>query len=210
MLPRGPFTLATKGFYPQMRRHAADRRWPWKPARLRHRRANSSLNTVVERNLEAIDEHRNAVEKQKTIQDHTADWITYWTGSMLFVYIHMVWFAAWVAVNLGFFGIRPFDPYPFGMLTTIVSLEAIFLSTFVLVSQNRQAELADRRSELDLQVNLLAEYEMTRVLTLIDAIAKRLDISECDDAELVELKEDVEPREVLRELDRRAEPEQKK
>ena len=86
----------------------------------------------------------------------------------------------------------------------IVSLEAIFLLTFVLVSQNRQAELADRRSEMDLQIDLLAEYEMTRLLALVDAIAKKLDVSAGDDGELAELMEDVKPEELLQELEERA------
>jgi uncharacterized membrane protein len=73
-----------------------------------------------------------------------------WSGSMFFIYAHCVWFALWIAANVGWLGFSAFDPFPFGLLTTIVSLKAIFLSTFVLVSQNRQAALADRRSELDL------------------------------------------------------------
>jgi uncharacterized membrane protein len=90
-----------------------------------------------------------------------------------------------------------------------LSREAIFLSTFVLVSQNRQAALADRRSELDLQINLLAEYEMTRVLTLVDRLAKKFEIDDCDDEELAELERDVKPDQLLQELenhDRKAKP----
>lgn len=187
-----------------MGHHRTPHRWPWKHLRSRHECANSSLATVLEQNIEAIESYRHKAEEGKGLEDRVADWITHVSGSLMFVWIHMAWFALWVALNLGILGIRPFDPYPFGMLTTVVSLEAIFLSTFVLVSQNRQSELADRRSDLDLQVNLLAEYEMTRVLTLVDAIAKRLDISDCSDEELKELKEDVEPRKVLEELDQRA------
>lgn len=86
-------------------------------------------------------------------------------------------------------------------MTTIVSLEAIFLSTFVLVSQNRQAVIAERRAELDLQINLLSEYEVTRILTLIDAMAKKMNLHECDKAEIKELKKDVKPEAVLQELE---------
>jgi uncharacterized membrane protein len=158
---------------------------------------------IVERNIQVVDEYREESEQGKGFQDHLADWITHWSGSMLFVYIHVVWFGFWIAANLGWLGFEPFDPFPYGLLTTIVSLEAIFLSTFVLVSQNRQAGLADRRSELDLQVNLLAEHEMTRVLTLVDAIAKKLEITDCDD-DLGELEKDVKPKELLQELEHRA------
>jgi uncharacterized membrane protein len=117
----------------------------------------------------------------------------------------VVWFAVWIAANVGILPVEPFDPYPFGMLTTIVSLEAIFLSTFVLVSQNRQAAIAERRAELDLQINLLAEHEVTRMLAMLDAISKRLDIKEVPHKELEELKKDVKPEAVLEELDTKAE-----
>jgi uncharacterized membrane protein len=90
------------------------------------------------------------------------------------------------------------------MLTTIVSLEAIFLSTFVLLSQNRQALVAERRSELDLQINLLSEYEVTRILMLTDAIAKKLGIRLCDPSELKDLENDVDPETLLKELEDRA------
>src|SRR5687768_2333916 len=160
--------------------------------------------------MRVIDEYRGEVEKEKGFQDHLADWITHWSGSMLFVYFHVAWFGAWILANVGILGIEPFDPFPFGLLTTIVSLEAIFLSTFVLVSQNRQAELADLRSDLDLQINLLAEYEMTRVLTLVNAIAKHLDIAESDRDELKELMKDVQPDEILQELEDRAKTEDRK
>ena len=92
---------------------------------------------------------------------------------MTFVYFHCGFFAAWILLNLRLGGMPAFDPYPYGMLTTIVSLEAIFLSTFVLVSQNRQAAIAERRTELDLQINLLTEYEVTRILKLVDQLAKK-------------------------------------
>jgi uncharacterized membrane protein len=87
-----------------------------------------------------------------------------------------------------------------------VSLEAIFLTSFVLVSQNRQGELADRRSELDLQINLLAEYEITRVLTLVAALAEQAGIKNCTDPELEVLKQDIEPTEVLREIEEQVAP----
>jgi uncharacterized membrane protein len=161
------------------------------------------MGKVIESNIELINEYRNESEKKKTFQDHLADLITQWSGSMFFIYAHCVWFGVWIVANMGWFGINAFDPFPFGLLTTIVSLEAIFLSTFVLVSQNRQAALADRRSELDLHINLLAEYEMTRVLTLVDRLAKKFEIDDCDDDELAELERDVKPDHVLKELEKR-------
>jgi uncharacterized membrane protein len=192
-----------------MHRHNRLSQWPFRSTRAGSSGGGASLGRVVEHNIKLIAKHREESEKQKTFQDHLADLITRWSGSMLFIYAHCVWFGVWIAVNLGGLGLSPFDPFPFGLLTTIVSLEAIFLSTFVLVSQNRQAELADRRSELDLQVNLLAEYELTRVLTLVDRLAKKFEIDDCNDDELAELKKDVKPDRLLNELenhDKQAKP----
>jgi uncharacterized membrane protein len=177
--------------------------WPWKKGQDSEHPVHASIAKIVDRNIRVVNEYRAEVEEKKDLQEHVADWITRWSGSMMFLYFHVFWFGIWIAANIGLLGFEPFDPFPFGLLTTAVSLEAIFLSTFVLISQNRQAHLADRRAELDLQVNLLAEYEMTRVLTLVDAIAKKLSCDECDDEELSELKEDVKPKELLDELEAR-------
>jgi len=91
-------------------------------------------------------------------QDRVADQITNFAGSLNFVYLHSVWFGVWVLINVGLIGVSAeFDKFPFGLLTMIVSLEAIFLSTFVMVSQNRQAARADVRAELDFETNLRSE-----------------------------------------------------
>ncbi|MFN2540493.1 MAG: DUF1003 domain-containing protein [Mycobacteriales bacterium] len=93
----------------------------------------------------------------RQVQDEITDAITAFAGSLSFVYIHVGWFALWVLLNVGAFGLSAFDRFPFGLLTLIVSLEAIFLSTFVMISQNRQAARADVRSELDFETNLRSE-----------------------------------------------------
>jgi uncharacterized membrane protein len=91
-------------------------------------------------------------------QDRAADAMTAFSGSMIFIYLHVVWFGAWLLCNEGVFGKSlVFDPFPFGLLTLIVSLEAIFLSTFVLISQNRQQARADRRSQSDYENDIRAE-----------------------------------------------------
>jgi uncharacterized membrane protein len=98
------------------------------------------------------------VRKIRTEQNRLTDGITNFAGSMPFVYLHAVWFGVWVLVNLGLAGAAlAFDRFPFGLLTMIVSLEAIFLSTFVMISQNRQAARADIRSELDFENNIRGE-----------------------------------------------------
>jgi uncharacterized membrane protein len=162
---------------------------------------NPALAAVIERNIETIAADRAEAHRCRDRQTRISDWITHFSGSMPFVYFHALWFAGWIAINSGLFGLPPFDPFPFGLLTVIVSLEAIFLSTFVLVSQNRQAALADRRADLDLQINLLAEYEVTRILSLLTQIAKAVDVKDCDDPELHDLAKKVEPEQVLQQIE---------
>jgi len=103
--------------------------------------------------------HENRIMRDiKGVQDRLADGITTFAGSMQFVYLHSMWFVVWIAINLGLLGTSlAFDKFPFGLLTMIVSLEAIFLSTFVMISQNRQAARADIRAKLDFETNLRSE-----------------------------------------------------
>jgi uncharacterized membrane protein len=183
---------------------AADRRKLLKQRQL-ERTKNPALAQIVERNIDAIEEYRREAEEARTVRDRIADVVTGFAGSIPFIYFHVLWFGVWILANLEIGGFPAFDPFPFGLLTTIVSLEAIFLSTFVLVSQNRQAAIAERRVELDLQINLLAEYEITRILTLVDAMAKKMNLEECDKEEIQELKKDVKPEAVLKELENKVE-----
>lgn len=162
------------------------------------------LAEVVERNMEAIEDYRREAENARTIHERIADAITSVSGSLPFVYCHVVIFAVWIGANLGIGGLPAFDPYPFGMLTTAVSLEAIFLSTFVLVSQNRQARIDERRTELDLHINLLSEYEITRILILTHELCKRNGIKTPVREDLDELEKDVKPDVLLRELENRS------
>lgn len=159
------------------------------------------LAAAVERNINALIELRRQMERKKGLQDRVADAITAFSGSMWFVYLHVLWFGVWVGWNMGWLGLPPFDPFPFGLLTMIVSLEAIFLSTFVLISQNRMGEAGDQRSDLDVQIDLLAEYEMTKMLRLTHAIAKHLGLPEAQDGELADLEKAVSPTKVLKEME---------
>jgi uncharacterized membrane protein len=163
----------------------------------------SEVHHLVRRNIETLLKLREELERKKTRQDALADAITRFTGSVPFVYLHAFLVGGWIVLNLGLFpGIRPFDPFPFVMLAMIASVEAIFLSTFVLISQNRMQALADRRADLDLQINLLAEHEITQLIHLVDGIARRLGVTGEGDAQLEELKKDVRPEEVLEEIER--------
>jgi len=106
----------------------------------------------------AAQNEKTVVRSLQQAQDRAADRVTAFAGSLNFVYLHSVWFAVWIAINVGILGAAlTFDEFPFGLLTMIVSLEAIFLSTFVMVSQNRQAARADVRSQLDFENNVRAE-----------------------------------------------------
>jgi uncharacterized membrane protein len=161
---------------------------------------NPHIADVVEQNICTIVELRRAEQREKTLEDRIADAITAFTGSMWFIYIHVFWFVIWIAINAGFTPLKKFDPYPFNFLTMVVSLEAIFLATFVLISQNKMGQAADRRADLDLQINLLAEYEITRILRLVDSMAAKMKIDEAEDPEIDELKEAVAPDVVMEEI----------
>ena len=167
--------------------------------------ADQGMAAVVNRNIEALLERRQTVEKTKGLQERVADAITAFTGSMPFVYIHLVLFGSWILVNLGWLPfLKPFDP-SFVVLAMVASVEAIFLSTFVLISQNRMQAAADKRAELNLHIDLLAEHEVTRIITLLTAIGRRLSVEASHDPELEELAKDVHPEKVL---DRMSEAEQ--
>jgi len=166
------------------------------------RKRSGRLARILEQNIHTIINSRRAASEQRTSEDRLADTITNISGHIYFVYFHLVWFGVWILINLGYFGIEPFDPFPFGLLTMIVSLEAIFLSAFVLISQNRLSAEADRRADLDLQIGLLAEHELTRVLKMLDEIQDKLGIENDDDPELQDLEKNVHPEDVLAEIDR--------
>jgi len=137
----------------------------------------SPLAGVVHRNINALLEVRAQQQRAKSAQDRAADAITAFTGSMAFVYLHLFLFGGWIALNLGWVpGVRPLDP-SFVVLAMMASVEAIFLSTFVLISQNRMAKLADQRADLDLQVSLLTEHELTRLIQMVDSLLQRLPVS---------------------------------
>jgi uncharacterized membrane protein len=156
-----------------------------------------SMARVVDRNIRALLEHRQEQQGSRSRQERIADAVTRFTGSMRFVYIHLVIFGTWIVINLGLLpGIPRFDP-SFVVLAMIASVEAIFLSTFVLISQNRMAALADKRADLDLQVSLLAEHEITRLITLVTAMAERMGLDQAHDPELSELARDVRPENVM-------------
>ena len=153
-----------------------------------------SLNSALERNIAALERRRRAEAQSASFEERLASAIGRFTGSMLFVYLHLFLYALWISANLGWLGVKPWDP-TFVVLAMIASVEAIFLSTFVLITQNRMSAEAEKRAELDLQISLLSEHEVTRIVALVSAIADHLGIETSEDLE--ELKRDVAPESVL-------------
>ena len=165
--------------------------------------AASGLAPVLERNIRALHERRKKDEAEASGEERIAEAITRFTGSMRFVYIHLAMFGFWIVANLGWVpGVPKWDE-SFVVLAMIASVEAIFLSTFVLISQNRMQAAADKRADLDLQISLLAEHEVTRLVSLVQAIAERLKVESDVDHELQEIKQDVAPEVVLDEIEAR-------
>ena len=153
-----------------------------------------SLNSALERNIQALQQRRRTEERNASIQDKVAEAITRFTGSLRFVYVHLLLYGFWITANLGWVGLKPWDP-TFVVLAMIASVEAIFLSTFVLISQNRMAAAADKRAELDLQISLLSEHEVTKLVAMVSDISKHLGLDHGGDVE--ELKRNVAPEAVL-------------
>jgi len=139
--------------------------------------AQANINAIVRLEEQAL--------KERSIADRISDAIANFVGSIPFVAIHVAWFGIWVGLNAGLW---KFDPYPFALLCMLVSLEGVLLSTFVLIKQNRMSQRADHRSHLDLQINLLAEKEVTKILQLQRLICQRLGIEGIEtDREIAEL-----------------------
>jgi uncharacterized membrane protein len=135
----------------------------------RLRQTNRIVRTRAARNVNEL------FEENLSFGDRLADWLTSRIGTMGFIYANAIWFGIWIVINLGWlFGAVPFDPFPFGLLTMIVSLEAIFLSLFVLISQNRSDAKDRLRSELDYRVNVKAELEIGQLHEKVDAVREEL------------------------------------
>ena len=168
-----------------------------KPKSQRGRPDTPSPDAVLERNIQTLIERRKDEEAAITKHQGIATAIGGFIGSFGFVYSHLLLFGLWTLANTsGLPGIPVFDPELFYM-ATFAAVEAIFLTTLVLINQNRMSAQADKRAELDLQINLLTEYELTRMIHLVSAIAERLNVRSEVDEEIEELKQDVEVSAVL-------------
>ncbi len=152
---------------------------------------------IIRRNVSTIAELEKKADVGRTISDLLAERINRFCGSMVFVWVHLFWFIFWIAMNT--FSSHRFDPFPFNFLTLMVSLEAIFLSTFILISENRRSALDDRRNHLDLQINLLSEQENTKMLSLLHEIAVKVGIP--FNKSLTALEEETKPETLMQHID---------
>ena len=167
-----------------------------------NRPARSSAEELTEKNVETITRLEDEARKQRTPTDRLAEKIASFCGSMTFVWIHAVWFGGWILLNV-IPGIPHIDPFPFTFLTLIVSLEAIFLSTFILISQNLDSRISERRSHLDLQLNLLSEQENTKMIVMLHAIAAKVGADLTQDPHLHALSEETEPERLIEQIEAR-------
>ncbi|MDP9170118.1 MAG: DUF1003 domain-containing protein [Acidobacteriota bacterium] len=144
---------------------------------------------AIRDNIDLISRMEEKYLRERRPSERLADVIGSFSGSMTFVAIHVVIYTLWILTNTGILPLfKPFDPFPFMLLSMVVSLEAIFLSTFVLMKQNRMSRRADARAHLDLQINLLAEKEMTMVLQMLRLIGTQVGVrSKKLETELAEL-----------------------
>jgi uncharacterized membrane protein len=160
------------------------------------------LSSSLRRNIEALRQRRKHEMMSASPEERLANAITAFTGSMRFVYMHLAIYGGWIIWNL-VPALPHFDP-TFVILAMAASVEAIFLSTFVLISQNRAMADTDKRDDLDLHINLLAEHELTRLIKMVAAIADKLDVRTDADQEIGEITKDVAPEEVLSEIEQKS------
>ena len=156
------------------------------------------MDNATYENVQEIARIEAEALKSRTRSERFGDMIATKAGRMWFIVLHAIWFGVWMAINAGKKG---FDPYPYALLTMVVSLESIFLSLFILNSQNRSSRQADRRSHLDLQINLLSEHENTKMLKMLQALCAHHKLDIANDAEISELATRTRPHDVLQELE---------
>ena len=159
-----------------------------------------SVADVTRDNVRAMRKLDELAVSRRTVADRIAEFVAKFCGSITFVWIHAVIFGAWILWNV--LPVLPhFDPYPFTFLTLCVSLEAIFLSSFILIAQNYEMRVTERRNQLDLQINLLAEQENTKMLQLLDRMAQKMGLYEQDDPEIEVLEQATRPETLARQID---------
>ena len=168
-------------------------------AQAAYRRPRTAAD-VTRENIRAMRKLEELAVAKRTVADRIAEFVARFCGSITFVWIHAVLFAVWIGWNV-LPHLPHFDPYPFTFLTLCVSLEAIFLSSFILISQNYEMRITERRNQLDLQINLLAEQENTKMLQMLDRMARKMGLYEEDDPEVQVLEQATRPETLARQID---------
>jgi uncharacterized membrane protein len=159
------------------------------------------MSAALRRNIEAMEQRRSREAAAATRQERVVQGITSFMGSMSFVYLHLALYGGWILMNINLVpGVPKVDP-TFVALTMAASLEGLFLSTFVLISQNGLSAAETKRADLDLQISLLAEHELTKLTEMVDEIAKHFDIKTASHPELDEIKKNIVPEAVLDEIE---------
>ena len=161
---------------------------------------HSAAEALMRENVESMRRVDETAQATRSRADRMASFIANFCGSLPFVWLHAAAFSLWLGFN-SWPGIDHVDPYPFTLLTLIVSLEAIFLSSFILISQNHELRISDRRNQLDLQINLLTEQENTKMLQLLERIAKKVGVDTGNDHDIHILKETTDPEELIAQID---------
>ena len=164
-----------------------------------------SVEEVTRRNVDRILALESADKQKATTADRVAKAVTSFSGSMTFVWLNALLIAGWIGVNLVVSEGRSFDPFPFSLLTLILSVEAIFLAIFILISQNRAARVSEKRSHLDLQLNLLSEQENTKMLMMLEQIGQAVGAEISEGVEGKALAQDTQPEALSEQIDRAAE-----
>jgi uncharacterized membrane protein len=177
------------------------------PERNGHNGSIEELEKELKNNVEKIVAIEREHKEAQTRGEKLSELIAAFCGSTIFVYINAVWFGGWIIANS--IMSEPFDPFPFTFLTLVVSLEAIFLSIFILISQNNQTRLTERRNHLDLQINILSEQENTKMLELLQLIADKVGV-DSDDSSTAALLTPVEPVKVVEHIVAASEEKQQK
>lgn len=158
----------------------------------------NALDRETHKNINKIIEIEDMQKQNRTTGEKISVAIAAFCGSMTFVWVHVIWFSGWVLVN-SVFQFYQFDRFPYTFLTLIVSLEAIFLSTFILISQNHETKLTERRNQLDLQINMMTEQENTMMLKLLARIAEKVGVAK-DDPAMEMLMEDIRPDKLVEQI----------
>lgn len=141
--------------------------------------------------------------QKRTAWERAADYFASIFGSITFLVLNVIWFSVWILVNTGhFFGLRTFDPFPFGFLTMVVSLEAIVLSIIVLISQNRNSRVDDLREEVHLQVNVVAEQEITKIIKLLSVLLEKNGVDISQDKELARMLRPLQAQDLEKDLEK--------